>query len=470
MPYPMESYDIAVIGAGHAGIEAAVAAAKLGAKVVLFTLTLDAVANLPCNPSIGGTTKGHLVREIDALGGVMGIAADRCFIQSRMLNRGKGPAVHSLRVQADRAQYHMYMKHLLESTENLFLRQAEVTEVVIEDGHVSAVRTKLGAEYPVKAAVIATGTYLGGTIHVGEVSYPSGPDGVSAAGPLTDSLVKAGLHIRRFKTGTPARVHRRSIDFSQFECQHGDSEIVPFSFTTSPDGLRNQVDCYIAYTNEQTHAVIRENIGRSPIYGGRIEGELCTPTGAALLKHFATGFGSMPVMKTEAIGYGMGKKDFPAANCLRAFLGETEDRQETVPELSCNVDDMTAEQIGFALERFFDAGALEAYTLPIGMKKSRPGTLIRVICREEDKEALVRAMFRYTSTIGIRETSTRRYVLDRQLKTVETEFGPVQLKASRGYGISRSKYEYEDLARIAREKGMSLEEVRKMLPGSDGIY
>lgn len=196
-----------------------------------------------------------------------------------------------------------------------------------------------------------------------------------------------------------------------------------------------------------------------PIYGGQIEGELCTPTGAALLKHFATGFGSMPVMKTEAIGYGMGKKDFPAANCLRAFLGETEDRQETVPELSCNVDDMTAEQIGFALERFFDAGALEAYTLPIGMKKSRPGTLIRVICREEDKEALVRAMFRYTSTIGIRETSTRRYVLDRQLKTVETEFGPVQLKTSRGYGISRSKYEYEDLARIAREKGLSLEEV-----------
>lgn len=196
-----------------------------------------------------------------------------------------------------------------------------------------------------------------------------------------------------------------------------------------------------------------------PIYGGQIEGELCTPTGAALLKHFATGFGSMPVMKTEAIGYGMGKKDFPAANCLRAFLGETEDRQETVPELSCNVDDMTAEQIGFALERFFDAGALEAYTLPIGMKKSRPGTLIRVICREEDKEALVRAMFRYTSTIGIRETSTRRYVLDRQLKTVETEFGPVQLKTSRGYGISRSKYEYENLARIAREKGLSLEEV-----------
>ena len=216
MPYPMESYDIAVIGAGHAVIEAAVAAAKLGAKVVLFTLTLDAVANLPCNPSIGGTAKGHLVREIDALGGVMAIAADRCFIQSRMLNRGKGPAVHSLRVQADRSKYHLYMKHLLESTENLYLRQAEVTEVVVTDGHVSAVRTKLGAEYPVKAAVIATGTYLCGAIHVGEVSYASGPDGVSAAEALTGSLVKAGLHIRRFKTGTPARVHRRSIDFSKF--------------------------------------------------------------------------------------------------------------------------------------------------------------------------------------------------------------------------------------------------------------
>lgn len=270
MSYPMESYDVAVIGAGHAGIEAAVAAAKLEAKVVLFTLTLDALANLPCNPSIGGTAKGHLVREIDALGGVMGIAADHCFIQSRMLNRGKGPAVHSLRVQADRAQYHLYMKRLIEETPNLFLRQAEVTEVVVQEGKVCAVRTRLGAEYPVKAAVIATGTYLGGTIHVGDVSYSSGPDGVSAAQQLAASLQQAGLHIRRFKTGTPARVHRRSIDFSKFECQHGDSEIVPFSFTTAPEGLHNQVDCYIAYTNEQTHEVIRQNINRSPIYGGRI--------------------------------------------------------------------------------------------------------------------------------------------------------------------------------------------------------
>ena len=187
MSYQMESYDVAVVGGGHAGIEAAVAAARLGAKTVLFTLTLDAIANLPCNPSIGGTAKGHLVREIDAMGGVMGIAADHCFIQSRMLNLGKGPAVHSLRVQADRAQYHLYMKKLLEGQQNLYIRQAEVTAVLVEDGRVTGVQTKLGAVYPVKACVIATGTYLGGTIHVGDVSYSSGPDGVAAATALTDS-------------------------------------------------------------------------------------------------------------------------------------------------------------------------------------------------------------------------------------------------------------------------------------------
>ncbi len=202
-----------------------------------------------------------------------------------------------------------------------------------------------------------------------------------------------------------------------------------------------------------------------PIYGGAIDGELCTPTGAALLKHFATGFGSMPVMRTEAIGYGMGMKDFPAANCVRAMLGETEDGSETVTELSCNVDDMTAEQIGFAMERLFEAGALEVYTIPIGMKKSRPGTLIRVICREEDREAMVRSIFRHTSTIGIRETSQRRYVLDREIRTVETELGEVRQKISRGYGVIRSKYEYDDLARIAREKDMSVEEVRERISG-----
>ena len=202
-----------------------------------------------------------------------------------------------------------------------------------------------------------------------------------------------------------------------------------------------------------------------PIYGGAIDGELCTPTGAALLKHFATGFGSMPVMRTEAIGYGMGMKDFPAANCVRAMLGETEDRSETVTELSCNVDDMTAEQIGFAMERLFETGALEVYTIPIGMKKSRPGTLIRVICREEDREAMVRSIFRHTSTIGIRETSQRRYVLDREIRTVETELGEVRQKISRGYGVIRSKYEYDDLARIARENDMSVEEVRERISG-----
>ena len=202
-----------------------------------------------------------------------------------------------------------------------------------------------------------------------------------------------------------------------------------------------------------------------PIYGGAIDGELCTPTGAALLKHFATGFGSMPVMKIEAIGYGMGMKDFPAANCVRAMLGETEDRSETVTELSCNVDDMTAEQIGFAMEKLFETGALEVYTIPIGMKKSRPGTLIRVICREEDREAMVRSIFRHTSTIGIRETSQRRYVLDREIRSVETELGEVRQKISRGYGVIRSKYEYDDLARIARENDMSVEEVRERISG-----
>lgn len=202
-----------------------------------------------------------------------------------------------------------------------------------------------------------------------------------------------------------------------------------------------------------------------PVYGGAIEGELCTPTGAALLKRFATGFGSMPIMRTEAIGYGMGMKDFPAANCVRAMLGETEDRSEIVTELSCNVDDMTAEQVGFAMEKLFETGALEVYTIPIGMKKSRPGTLIRVICREEDREAMVRDIFRYTSTIGIRETPQRRYVLNREIRTVETELGEVRQKISRGYGVIRSKYEYDDLARIAREKDMSVEEVRERISG-----
>ncbi len=265
------SYEVIVVGAGHAGIEAACAAAKLGARTALFTLTLDGVGNLPCNPSIGGTAKGHLVREIDALGGVMGIAADATFLQSRMLNRGKGPAVHSLRVQTDRRKYHAYMKHLLERTENLDLKQAEITAIDIQNGAVCGVFTNLGAYYQTKAVVLATGTYLGGRIFVGEASYAGGPDGQHAACALTECLKKAGLPLRRFKTGTPARVHRRSIDFARLTRQPGDESIQPFSFLTKGE-LHNQVDCYIAFTNEQTHRVIRENLHRSPLYGGKIEG------------------------------------------------------------------------------------------------------------------------------------------------------------------------------------------------------
>ena len=265
------NYDVIVVGAGHAGIEAAVAAAKLGARTALFTLTLDGVANLPCNPSIGGTAKGHLVREIDALGGVMGIAADATFLQSRMLNLGKGPAVHSLRVQTDRRRYHAYMKHLLERTENLELKQAQVTAICTKRGRVTGVETQLHAFYGAKAVVLCTGTYLGGRIFVGDASYDSGPDGVCAAVQLTHSLRALGLPLRRFKTGTPARVHRRSIDFSKLVRQKGDDTIQPFSFLTKGE-MKNRVDCYIAFTNEATHDVIRANLHRSPLYGGAIEG------------------------------------------------------------------------------------------------------------------------------------------------------------------------------------------------------
>ncbi len=264
-------FDVVVIGAGHAGIEAAVSAAKLRARTALFTLTLDGVANLPCNPSIGGTAKGHLVREIDALGGVMGVAADATFLQSRMLNLGKGPAVHSLRVQTDRRAYHAYMKHLLEKTEGLELKQGEITGVDIADGCVRGVYTQLGGYYGARAVVIATGTALGGRIFVGEASYAGGPDGTHAACALTDALREAGLPLRRFKTGTPARVHRRSIDFSRLACQKGDEDIQPFSFLTKGP-LHNRVDCYITFTNAETHRVIRENLHRSPLFAGRIEG------------------------------------------------------------------------------------------------------------------------------------------------------------------------------------------------------
>ena len=265
------NFDVIVIGAGHAGIEAAHAAATMGAETALFTLTLDGIGNLPCNPSIGGTAKGHLVREVDALGGVMGLAADATFLQSRMLNLGKGPAVHSLRVQTDRRAYHAFMKHFLEKTPHLAVKQAEITQILVENGAVCGVYTNLNGAYLAKKIIIASGTYLGGRIFVGDASYASGPDGQHAACALSDSLRACGLPLRRFKTGTPARVHRRSIDFTQLVCQPGDDTIQPFSFLTKRE-MHNQVDCYIAYTNEDTHAVIRANLHRSPLYGGKIEG------------------------------------------------------------------------------------------------------------------------------------------------------------------------------------------------------
>ena len=263
--------DVAVIGAGHAGIEAALAAARLGHKTILFTINLDAVGNMPCNPAIGGTGKGHLVRELDALGGQMGVAADAACIQYRMLNKGKGPAVHSLRAQGDRRKYQQYMKHVLELQENLELKQAQIVEIFVEDGAVAGVLTQLGARYDAKAVIIASGTYLDSTVITGESVQSAGPDGMHASIGLADNLRALGLPLRRFKTGTPPRVNRRSIDFSQMELQPGDKVPEPFSFRTEHT-LYNQAVCYLTYTNEKTHDIIRANLHRSPIYDGTISG------------------------------------------------------------------------------------------------------------------------------------------------------------------------------------------------------
>lgn len=269
--YLAEAYDVVVIGGGHAGVEAALASARLGVKTAVFALNLDTVANMPCNPSIGGTAKGHLVREIDALGGEMGKAADKTFLQSRMLNRGKGPAVYSLRVQSDRRAYQAVMKHTIELTENLDLKQAEIVHIEIKDGKVLGVVTAVGAYYPAKCVIVASGTYLKGKIIIGDHSYGGGPDGCQPANELSESLKSAGVEIMRFKTGTPARVNRSTVDFSKMEVQEGDETIVPFSFETKDAGKNTEV-CHLTYTNAKTHKIIMDNLHRSPLYSGKIEG------------------------------------------------------------------------------------------------------------------------------------------------------------------------------------------------------
>ncbi len=271
MNYFAGEYDIAVIGAGHAGCEAALACSRMGMKTLLFSISLEAIANMPCNPHIGGSSKGHLVREIDALGGQMGKTIDKTFIQLRMLNTSKGPAVYSLRAQADRKRYHIEMKHTLEMQENLYVKQAEIVDIGVKDGKVESITTSIGATYKVKCVIIATGTYLKGKIFIGDVSYESGPDGVSAANKLSECLKKLGITLLRFKTGTPARINKKSIDFSKMEIQEGDKEIEMFSFEDEAI-KQEQVPCYLTYTTEETHRIIRENLHRSPLYSGNIEG------------------------------------------------------------------------------------------------------------------------------------------------------------------------------------------------------
>ena len=264
-----ETYDVCVIGAGHAGCEAALACARLGLETILFTISMDSVAMMPCNPNIGGSSKGHLVREVDALGGQMGINIDKTFIQSKMLNKSKGPAVHSLRAQADKAAYSMEMRSTLQNTEHLTLRQAEVTDILTENNSISGVKTLSGAVYHCKACVICTGTYLKARCLYGDVVEHTGPNGLKAANHLTESLREHGIELYRFKTGTPARIDRNSIDFSKMEEQFGDEKVVPFSFTTDPEDVQiDQVSCYLTYTNEETHRIIRENLDRSPMYSG----------------------------------------------------------------------------------------------------------------------------------------------------------------------------------------------------------
>lgn len=273
MPNVEETYDIVVVGAGHAGCEAALACARLGLETIMFTVSVDSIALMPCNPNIGGSSKGHLVRELDALGGEMGKNIDKTFIQSKMLNESKGPAVHSLRAQADKQNYTREMRNTLENTDHLTVRQAEVTEIIVEDGILKGVKTFSGAVYHCKAAVLATGTYLKARCIYGEVSSFTGPNGLQAANHLTDSLIANGIEMYRFKTGTPARVDKRSIDFSKMEEQFGDKRVVPFSFSTDPESVqKEQVSCWLTYTNEKTHEIIRENLDRSPLFSGAIEG------------------------------------------------------------------------------------------------------------------------------------------------------------------------------------------------------